>query len=80
MRKSYYCVARHASNPMIPEYVLYVSDIIGNNGFSAHREDAMKFQEYQADTIKKALETIEKIHASAHAIVKNKVFYSIQET
>lgn len=60
-------------------HYLYVSDIYRNNGFSSHIEDAMGFEEFQADTIEKALETIETIHYSKNRECRIEVHYEVKE-
>ena len=60
-------------------HYLYVSDIYGNNGFSSHIEDAIGFEEFEADTIKKALETIENVHCSKNREYKIEVHYEVEE-
>jgi hypothetical protein len=79
MNKSKFVVARIANNDVLSNYKVYVSDIIGNNGFSAHIEDAMKFSEFQADTIKQALETIENIHSQMFDEIGAKISYAVEE-
>lgn len=79
MNEKKFVVVRTSSSPTLTDHRLYVSDIIGNNGFSAHIEDAMKFEEFQADTIKKALETVESIHSDKLKKEEIKISYSVEE-
>jgi hypothetical protein len=79
MNEKKFVAVRTSSSHTISNYKLYVSDIIGNNGFSSHIENAMKFEVAQAKTIKKALESVEQIHSDMFYNEGIKVSYSIKE-
>lgn len=79
MNEKKFVVVRSATSPTHSNFRVYVSDIYRNNGFSSHIEDAMKFEEFQADTIKKALETVESIHSDKFKEEGIKISYSVEE-